>query len=1422
MASDNDPLQGLTIDQIDVSDPATRKHVSQYIDFNDPETKKYFQDNPVQGQRGVGSRIADSAKLSALLGSTNWIMRQGRDWFDVNKAKMRSQYEGKLARGEMTEDDLERITDQYNVMQEKIARGAIRSRQELDPSWKPEEGFWSNVGREASDLIGGVGGSGGVEMFLPGAVGKTAVGRIATAAGIGAATDTALQGADIYAGVEDHFDPYRAGVSAIGAAGLQGVGEGIAKLAGRYMGKGKTAEEIIQDFKDKGYDITPEEANAAVDYYNKGGQESGIVNQPGRPSTDYRNQGELNLESPEHQFGFDFEGKPVEAPRPKGRIDPAQAAAQRARMAAADELPIGESSPYRPWEPSQIEMDLQDPVPTSRRTPRPQGEGYGPEVDALAERYAMRDRLARASEEVPAGENQMDLPFGETPQPTPKAAPPEPTKAQNRITNYANKLMGAWKNAPETEVHHSFDDLPGVDNDALGVYGPDGKVLLNASLIEKAAKKRGITPEQMTNTVLFHEGLGHYGLAQKFREGLDGILNKWDKNSPEFRQLVDEWENNPRNKDTYIDEDDPRARAAEEVLAEMSETGKLPKPLLDQLKNYIKATARKMGFKWDYSVREIKTILAQAHAAVTGGKGADVSGNGYKMMRAANDDDIRLSDRPSQPAHNAGDAAWSKYYEDTAKHYEGRAKQARQQGNERRAKRYEEYAASERRHGARRNPDVTNKDKLNADYFRETADMYDRKFKEWMMRGDVETANLMKAEAERHRQLAASSAERSLNSPKYMKAHFGESEGTLQGGTRSEQPEGPGVGRMRSNRQIDDILEEAAPTRTQESWSEWIDDAGKIKMTGKLAQNLAKGTEVPELLAAGEYATRSANRIKDLSRKAANQTLTPREQHILGQEQERLANILQSIADVKANAGRILNASKIEVGSDKALSDRVMRMMARADFSDPQAMAKIDKAIEDDRISAKRRENLKVARDIFAQVLNLPRSIMSSMDLSAPFRQGVFFVGRKEFWKAFPEMFKYAFNKKYFEEMENSIRARPTFDLMNKSGLSLTELGHKLSEREEQFMSSWAEKFFPIAASSRAYSGFLNKVRADVFDNIVGKYHAAGIDLTDDPKALKDIGRFINNATGRGDLGKFNEAAPVLAGLLFSPRLMASRVNMLSPWEYVKLDPIVRKEALKSLLSFGAIASTAVGVLATSGASVETDPTSSDFMKAKFGNTRYDLFGGFQQYLVLAARAYYNQKKTLGGEVKDLNSDDYGADDITDVVKDFFRSKLSPNVSSVVNARTGKNIVGEKTTPEGLAANLFVPMLVKDMYEMYGKEGATGVAKMAPGVFGVSVQDFASSGPDLSDPTNAEVARLNKSFDTKLIGSPKRTIDGVKLDDEQYEEYKKLANDWTVETVKQEMATEDWKTMSDEDKAELIKDIAKDMRANAREHLFGQ
>jgi hypothetical protein len=202
-------------------------------------------------------------------------------------------------------------------------------------------------------------------------------------------------------------------------------------------------------------------------------------------------------------------------------------------------------------------------------------------------------------------------------------------QAKNRtaVEDHINNQMSDWKNAPEVEVIHSPNEIadPAIrdqivkedkNGDALGFLGSDGKVRVFSGRI---------TDPDTANAVLFHEGLGHFGLAQKFGDRLDQTIGSLlDRNVNQLSKDTDAWQKaNPK---AYGGN---RIRAAEEVLAEASQNGQIKSGWQDAITSAARQFGRKMGLKLGYSNGEVNNILAMAHDAVINGK-PGATENGFR------------------------------------------------------------------------------------------------------------------------------------------------------------------------------------------------------------------------------------------------------------------------------------------------------------------------------------------------------------------------------------------------------------------------------------------------------------------------------------------------------------------------------------------------------------------------------------------------------------------------------------------------------------------------------------------------------------------------------------------------------------------------------------------------------------------------
>lgn len=364
-----------------------------------------------------------------------------------------------------------------------------------------------------------------------------------------------------------------------------------------------------------------------------------------------------------------------------------------------------------------------------------------------------------------------------------------------------------------------------------------------------------------------------------------------------------------------------------------------------------------------------------------------------------------------------------------------------------------------------------------------------------------------------------------------------------------------------------------------------------------------------------------------------------------------------------------------------------------------------------------KQDNVSQLKKLGMELVNAPRALTASFDLSAPLRQGLF-IGAghpKAFASAFGQMFKYWKSPEAIRELEMQMAQDPVYELAHRAGLAITKPGSVLGQQEERFAGTLVQKIPGIGASERAYSGFLNKIRFDVFKSMVKDSQNAGIELGD--QELKQIGAFVNAASGRGNLPtSLAGHAETLNAVLFSPRLMASRLYLLNPVNYVKASPVVRQHAIRSLLSLGALATTVLAAAKAAGADVEMDMTSPDWGKVKVGDTRWDIGGGFTQYLRTGARMAQALREGEGLSEK-----------ITGAAKPtlpFLRNKLAPVPSLVADLWKGTDFAGQPIKLDQALLSRFTPLILQDTWSAMQSMGWAGIPATIPSVFGVGVSTY--------------------------------------------------------------------------------------------------
>lgn len=444
-------------------------------------------------------------------------------------------------------------------------------------------------------------------------------------------------------------------------------------------------------------------------------------------------------------------------------------------------------------------------------------------------------------------------------------------------------------------------------------------------------------------------------------------------------------------------------------------------------------------------------------------------------------------------------------------------------------------------------------------------------------------------------------------------------------------------------------------------------------------------------------------------------------------EGKRLASLKSRIARKKAELERQLESGDF--------SKKPKRTPVKPDKEALDAMFELEKvkqrwAEKQVEWELAKRSTARKIFDTFRNTTNSARDVMTSFDLSATLRQGGFitFAHPIRGLNALASSLKSMKSERAQFEIENEIRNRPNYPLYKASKLFLTEHGAKPTAMEEAIRSTWSKKIPGVGASQRAYSTFLNKLRADSFDVMERTLSRNG-------KATKEeavaIANFINKATGRGDLGFKETGSEVLSDIFFAPRYVASRFQLLAGHPFyrgsARTRALIAKEYVRYLIGVG----TAIGLMGFAGASIGTDPRSSEFLKAKFGKTRIDILSGLQQASVLLSRLATGKTVKRNGQVVTIRGKvPYGAPSTANTIGRFVQSKLAPISGSGLEMLTGLDYKGDPITPGESLVKLAIPISTGDLKKQFENEDiSVATASSLLSLLGANVQNYDTNKP---------------------------------------------------------------------------------------------
>ena len=459
-----------------------------------------------------------------------------------------------------------------------------------------------------------------------------------------------------------------------------------------------------------------------------------------------------------------------------------------------------------------------------------------------------------------------------------------------------------------------------------------------------------------------------------------------------------------------------------------------------------------------------------------------------------------------------------------------------------------------------------------------------------------------------------------------------------------------------------------------------------------------------------------------------------------------------------------------KVNSAAALTD-----LLQGEIPTPKQLVLLEEIYGTDLIKnllAKRALGLKI-KDMVVDILNVPRVLLATAEMSGMLRQGVVYVTAHPMLAtdSVKRMFRFAFSPKSFEQYFKDLPKDSLYKLMRQSKLAITDPSRRMTEKEEAFISRSLQQL-PVFGqivkfAERAYVGFLTKLRVDVFKMYAEEGLTKGYSPVKDADWFKSLANMVNTYTGRGTTGPLERVNREMSIVFFSPRLISARFNALNPIWYMRMPGDIRKKALFDFAKFVLVGLTTLALAKIwkgDELSVETDPRSSDFGKMRIGNTRWDIWGGFQQWVRVFSQALTGERKdTKTGEIISLTKDEYPFTTRKETIQRFIEGKLAPFPQLVNELISGaKTFTGEDMTITGTIQQNVIPFYLQDITEAY-QEGGLGraIGTGVPAFFGIGVQTWQPK-PSKSSGTGGLKTRSGPSLQTRS-GAGLQTRQGPSL-----------------------------------------------------------
>lgn len=361
---------------------------------------------------------------------------------------------------------------------------------------------------------------------------------------------------------------------------------------------------------------------------------------------------------------------------------------------------------------------------------------------------------------------------------------------------------------------------------------------------------------------------------------------------------------------------------------------------------------------------------------------------------------------------------------------------------------------------------------------------------------------------------------------------------------------------------------------------------------------------------------------------------------------------------------------------------------------------------------------MRKAGEIMKEALLSSRTAMASADLSFILRQGLLLSITRP-GKAF------GVNDGAFVQGIKSIRSQQKAETLNRTlieskhdpmaaiernraGLFMADLDAGINSKEELFMGNmfkdipYLRKMFALPravtdASNRSFAVAMNYMRAAAFDSFVKNNPSA----TQEEKSA--YAKYVNAASGRGTLGKFEGAAQGLATVFFAPRFMTSRfqapgllvTNLYKDVTTKERSGIVTKAIARDWAGLLIAGGVALALAKWAGAKLEGDPEDSDWGKIQIGKTRVDIWGGFQQPARLSLSVIISGAKSIGwmkGKSREA---------ALDSVLRFGKYKAAPTITVTNALWSGYNVIGREQSRTETIIRAYMPLTFQEMIDQF-------------------------------------------------------------------------------------------------------------------------